>query len=142
MLDPSQLDTVAAAFVTLGGFHRAAPDETALAAFWELLEDWPLPDTAAAASSPTEWPATTSTRPATSAGNPVPLVPSSTARSEASALATSRGWATAVSRIVSASEAVLWATRSIPVTSLAWPSSPATPGTSSHAVSIPGDWAP
>ncbi|HEX7662348.1 MAG TPA: molecular chaperone TorD family protein [Pseudonocardiaceae bacterium] len=49
MLDPSQLDTVAAAFVTLGGFHRAAPDETALAAFWELLEDWPLPDTAAAA---------------------------------------------------------------------------------------------
>lgn len=48
MLHADQLDAVAAAFVTLGGFHRVAPDEAALRAFRELLEEWPLPGTAAA----------------------------------------------------------------------------------------------
>lgn len=50
MLDIEQLDHVAAAFSVLGRFHRSAPDEQTLLTFWELLEEWPLSDTDAAAA--------------------------------------------------------------------------------------------
>ena len=45
-MTPDQADAFAAAFGTLGKFHRCAPDAVALAAFRELLAEWPLPDTA------------------------------------------------------------------------------------------------
>ncbi|OLT54024.1 hypothetical protein BJF88_00645 [Cellulosimicrobium sp. CUA-896] len=68
------------------------------------------PATAAAASSPTECPAVTST---TSAASRSPR----TARSATSEDATMSGWATAVSRIVSASDVVPCASRSVPAAS-------------------------
>ncbi len=48
MLHADQLDAVAAAFATLGSFHRVAPDDAALRAFRELIEEWPLPGPEAA----------------------------------------------------------------------------------------------
>jgi len=49
-MTPDQADALAAAFDTLGKLHRSAPDAATLAAFRELLADWPLPDTADAQS--------------------------------------------------------------------------------------------
>ncbi len=49
MLDIEHLDHLAAAFSVLGRFHRSAPDEQTLSAFWGLLDEWPLPITDATA---------------------------------------------------------------------------------------------
>lgn len=43
MIDANDLDASAAVLFTLGRFHREAPDRQALNAFWELVEEWPLP---------------------------------------------------------------------------------------------------
>src|SRR5690625_4753795 len=91
------------------------------------------PATTAAASSPTECPAVSST--------PVRSVPN-TARRLSRLAATMRGWALAVSRIVSASAVVPKAARSTPAASLYVDSVSAAPGSSSHGLSIPGVWAP
>ncbi|HLV03477.1 molecular chaperone TorD family protein [uncultured Georgenia sp.] len=48
VLDPTRLDALATAFSVLGRFHREPPDAATLASFWELLDEWPLPDTPAA----------------------------------------------------------------------------------------------
>jgi TorA maturation chaperone TorD len=43
--DLERWDALAAAFATLGRLHREPPDEARLAAFEELLDEWPLPET-------------------------------------------------------------------------------------------------
>ncbi|WP_324653588.1 TorD/DmsD family molecular chaperone [Georgenia sp. H159] len=48
MFDTTQLEALDVAFSVLGRFHLEAPDEETLAAFWELLDEWPLPGTAGA----------------------------------------------------------------------------------------------
>ena len=69
-------------------------------------------------------------------------VPGATAGRVTSAAATSSGCATAVSRIVSASEVVPWATRSRPATALSHRSRSATSGISSQGARKPGVWEP
>lgn len=48
MVTAEQLDAFATAFAALGKLHRDAPDPPTLAAFRELQEEWPLPETASA----------------------------------------------------------------------------------------------
>src|SRR5690606_19104221 len=106
---------------------------------WETRPTAPVsvsaPATAAAASSPTEWPAVTSTTSVVSR-------PSRITRSATSEDATMSGWATAVSRIASASDSVPCARRSRPAASPNAATWSATPGRSSQGASIPGDWEP
>lgn len=45
MTEFERWDALAAAFATLGSLHREVPDEARLAAFEELLDEWPLPET-------------------------------------------------------------------------------------------------
>src|SRR3954447_19329850 len=94
------------------------------------------PVSAAAVSSPTECPATTPAPAAASASTAL------TAGSAARPAATIRGCAIAVSLMVSASEVLPWATRSIPAASLNRESRSATPSTSSQGVRKPGVWEP
>ncbi len=89
------------------------------------------PATAAALSSPTEWPAVTST-------TSVVGRPSRMARRASSDDETISGWATAVSRIVSASDVVPCWARSVPAAAEKESSRSAVPGSSSQGLSIPG----
>ena len=50
LLDAAQLDSLAAAFTVLGRLHLLAPDEQTLLSLWELLDEWPLAGTEAAAA--------------------------------------------------------------------------------------------
>ena len=100
------------------------------------------PAIAAAASSPTECPAVAPTTRCAAMSRASSGPRSRTARRLASADATSSGCATAVSRMVSASDVVPWATRSRPVVREARAIDSATDGSSSHGASMPGDWAP
>ena len=89
---------------------------------------------AEAVISPTEWPARIT-------GSEL----SSTSNSDFAATrpaATIRGCATAVSLMVSSSEVVPWAVRSIPAISLREASWPATGGSSSQGARKPGVWEP
>lgn len=45
VLDTARLDDLAAAFAVLGRFHLEPPGPEALATFWQMLAEWPLPDT-------------------------------------------------------------------------------------------------
>ena len=67
---------------------------------------------------------------------------SSSSAAAASAVATSSGWVTAVSRISSASALVPSRIRSSPDTADSQRSRSAAPGRSSHGSSMPGAWAP
>lgn len=49
-LDPARLDALAAAFAVLGRLHLTAPDEQTLLSLWELLDEWPLAESADAAA--------------------------------------------------------------------------------------------
>ena len=89
------------------------------------------PATAAALNSPTEWPAVTSTTSRAAR-------PSSTAPSASSDAETINGCATAVSRIVSASESVPWVRRSTPDAAERTASRSSAPGRSSHGLRNPG----
>src|SRR6478735_6613592 len=88
----------------------------------------------AAVISPTEWPA-----------RMTGSVPSSTSNSDFAVTrpaATIRGCATAVSLMVSSSEVVPWAVRSMPAISLREARRPATGGSSSQGARKPGVWEP
>jgi len=49
VLDPTQLDALAAGFTVLARFHQEPPDEDTLATFRPMLDEWPLPGTEGAA---------------------------------------------------------------------------------------------
>ena len=100
------------------------------------------PAIAAAASSPTECPATVVPSGRASAVPRVPPSSASRASPESSAEATSSGWVTAVSAIASASASVPRCSRSSPAASENAASRSRAPGRSSHGASIPGFWAP
>ena len=91
---------------------------------------------AAAASSPTLCPATAPIRLNASAGC------GKSSRATSRPEATSSGWATAVSRIVSASDLVPWCSRSVPAQAESQFSRSVTSGRSSQGSRNPGLWAP
>lgn len=45
MLDPAQLDALAAGLSVVARFHQEPPDDTTLAALRQMLDEWPLPGT-------------------------------------------------------------------------------------------------
>ena len=110
--------------------HAAAISRPRTAASATAVSASSTPAMAAAASSPTECPAT---------GAPAGR---STRRAANRAAATTSGWVTAVSLISSASAVVPSRCRSRPVSSDQRARAPSASGSSSHGVSMPGDWDP
>ena len=95
------------------------------------------PVAAAAVISPTECPATTPAEEASVSG-----LSAYRASRASSPAPTMSGWATAVSRIVSASDVVPWVTRSTPAASDSASARSRSPGSSSQAARNPGVWEP